>query len=420
MKYLISILLIGLVAISCDKNHNDFKKSDIVYFETNNFEDNQNAVLAYLVSPKGELQSLPGSPFLTGGSGVGNPMQILGPDDSDTELKMTEDGKFLLVVNSGSNTIAVFRIGSDGRLTAVDGSPFSSQGETPVSIDVSGNYVYVVNKSQDPLHESKQAPNYTVFTIDDNGTLTPVPSSTVETTAGSSPAQALVSSDGKFLFGADFLGFQVGVGTLRSFTRDNSNGTIAPITGTPQAIPGMGGALGLWQHPNADVLYVGFPLQAKLGIYSINPTSGVLSFQSTVDAGPAACWVRTNQSGNRLYVLNSGENSVSAYNSSNPQTPTTLGKLALKNPGPTYVAMGLPFTTSEGFSFEFSTDENRLYIISQHTNPDFSIGNFNFLHVVDIASDGILSEPSEPIQIPVSNTVRPRGVVVLPQRRLNN
>ena len=410
MRRLIYLLLISFFFANCKKDKNNGNaRHDVFYIETNDFNSNQNAILAYRLTGNGSLEQIAGSPFLTRGAGVGNPMQILGPNDSDTEIKISEDGQFLLATNSGSNTIAVFRIASDGSLTHVTGSPFPSGGQTPVSIDVKDQFVYVVNKSQDPINNPTQAPNYTVFSMDANGALTMVPSSTVATTPGSSPAQALVSRNEKFIFGADFLGFMVGAGTLRSFAV-NETGQISPVTN--QAIPGMGGALGLWQHPQADVLYVGFPLQAKLGIYDINSTTGALTFSSTVDAGPAACWVRSTGDGKYTYVLNSAENTISMYNSSSPKSLTTLGKLTLKNSGPIYMAMGMPFTTSEPFSFDFSSDEKYMIVVNQHTNPDFGIGNYNFLHVLRVGNDGMLTEPSEPLQIPVPNTVRPRGVAV--------
>jgi 6-phosphogluconolactonase (cycloisomerase 2 family) len=415
MKKCIYIAVLAVIAFSCKKDdHEGRHKTDVIYVETNDFHNNENAIIAYRNKGDGTVEELTGSPFPTGGAGVGNPMQILGPDDSDTQLKLTDDKQFLLAVNAGSNTIAVFRVRSDGGLSPVAGSPFPSGGQTPVSIDVKGKYVFVVNKSQDPLHPPTLAPNYVTFTIDHDGALTQVPDALFETAAGSSPAQALVSKNGKFLFGADFLGFQLHPprGTLRSFTMDNS-GKLSPVAGTPYTIPGIGGALGLWQHPQANVLYVGFPLQAKVGVYTINQSSGVLTFQSTVDAGPAACWIRTTKTGDYLYVLNSGENSISMYNSSNAGSPSSKGKLTLKQSGPIYMAMGLSFTTSEAFSFEFSPDEKYLYVVSQHTNPDFKIGNYNYFHVLKVGNDGSLNEPGTPVQLPVDATVRPQGVAVV-------
>jgi len=423
---LLSLFVTCIFLASChdhDNNGNN-PNNDILYIQTNDFNANQNAVLAYKHNPgTGELQQISGSPFYTNGSGLGNPMQILGPADSDLEIAESPDGKFLLTVNSGSNTIAVFNIHSNGALSAVAGSPFPSGGETPVSITISGHRVYVVNKSQNPLNPTSTAPNYAVFNMDNNGALTPIPGemAVFETTPGSSPSQALVSKDGNNLFGDDFLGFMLmpPVGTLRSFQIDNGSGEISPVTGTPYmlplgAMPPDNGALGLWQHPSGDVLYVGLPLQAKLGVFSINSNTGALALENTVPAGKAACWIRTNHSGNRTYVLNSGDNTIQVYNTSDALHPVSIQTLELKNSGPEYPGPGgAMFKTSEPFSLVLSSNERKIYIVNQHTNMDFSIGNYNFLHTVEADNNGMLSEPSDPVQIPVPNTVRPKGSLVI-------
>ncbi len=421
--YLFCIIFGVVLFPACDDDNdgnNGGDSYDVLYIQTNNFNGNQNGVIAYRVGDDGTLSELDGSPFMTNGSGVGNPAQILGPNDSDYELRLSADGNFLLAVNSGTNTIAVFDIADDGSLSHVSGSPFPSGGETPVSIDVRGNRVFVVNKSQNPLSPTTTAPNYTVFSIDGSGQLTPVANSTVETTPGSSPSNGLVSRDGDYLFGTDFLGavLPTPVGTLRSFVIED-NGMLTPVAGTPYMLP-LGpmppdnGALGLWQHPSAYILYVGMPMQAKVGVFNINQSTGALDLATTVNAGKAACWIRTNSSGDRMYVLNSGDNTVQVYNTSNAAAPTSMQVLQLKQSGPDYTGPGgLPFKTSEAFSHHISTDGNRMFVVSQHTNPDFSIGNFNYLHVLEIAEDGMLSEPGEPIQLPVANTLRPKGTVVI-------
>ena len=412
------LLVISFLLTSCDKD-NDSKDNpyDVVYVQTNNFNDNQNAILAYRDKGDGNLEPLAGSPFATNGSGVGNPMQILGPLDSDYEIRLSSDNKFLLAVNSGSNTVAVFAIQSNGALQHVMGSPFASGGQTPAALDVSGNYVFVVNKSQDPLHATPMAPNYSTFTIDGAGKLTAVSGGKFETTAGSSPSNALASRDGKFLFATDFLGFMLtpAVGTLRSFSINA--GALAPVAGTPYVLPAGAmpdnGALGLWQHPSGNPLYVGIPAQGKVGVYNVNATTGALSLQTTVAAGKAACWLRTNAAGNHLYVLNSGDNSVQLFNTESPLAPVSVQSLQLKNSGPEYAGGGVMFKTSQDFSLHFSTDEKTLYVVCQHTNKDFSIGNYNYLHSLKVADDGQLSEVTEPMQLPVGSNVRPKGSAVI-------
>jgi 6-phosphogluconolactonase (cycloisomerase 2 family) len=419
MKKLIILSIVLVSVFGCKKdddeqtpnpNNPGTQSKEYIYFQSN--EASGNRVFGYMRSGD-SLIELQGSPFATGDIGFANPMQALGPSDGDYQMRITDDGKFLLSVNEGSNTISVMNISAEGALTPVAGSPFSSSGLNPVSIDIRNEFVYVANKSIDTT--SGVAPNYSVFTLNASGVLSPVSGSTIETSVGSSPANAYLSNDGKFLFGTDFLGFMLNpaVGTLRSFAINGSTGSISTI-GSPQMIPDMGGALGLWQHPSSNHLYVGFPVAGKVGIYDIDPNSGALSFTNSVPSGPLACWIKTNSSGSRMYVLNSGENSVSIFNTTSPGMPATLGKFTLKIPGPLYTVMGMSMTTSQPFSFHLSDDESILYVLNQHTNPDFSIGNFNYLHILKVDNDGMLTEPGEPIQLSeIPNTSRPQGVVVV-------
>ncbi|HRC77146.1 MAG TPA: ATP-binding protein, partial [Kouleothrix sp.] len=53
---------------------------------------------------------------------VGNPNFRLGTLDSDQSLFITDDGKYLYAVNSGSDTVAGFAIRPNGALVAVPGA----------------------------------------------------------------------------------------------------------------------------------------------------------------------------------------------------------------------------------------------------------------------------------------------------------
>jgi 6-phosphogluconolactonase (cycloisomerase 2 family) len=154
-----------------------------------------------------------------GGIGVFDSTFALGPFDSDQNLIENSSGRLLFAVNSGSNTIAVFNIHPDGSLSPVDGSPFPSGGSDPVSVGLTGDRLVVVNKAQDLAQAGTASgailPNYTTFNVSPDGQLTVVPDSTVSVAVGSSPSQALTASQGKVVFGADFLG-----GLLQSFRVD--------------------------------------------------------------------------------------------------------------------------------------------------------------------------------------------------------
>lgn len=399
------VVLFGVLFAACNKGpaNPDQDGGKIVYVISNDYHDNANAVLAYRRMSNGTLAALPGSPFPTHGAGLANPKQVLGPDDTDDPLVISDDGRFLFAVNGGSNTVAVFSINPDGTLVAVPGSPFPSGGQTPCSVAINGRFVYVANKAFDPLHVITQQPNYVTFEVDDAGRLLPVPNGTIEVPAGSAPSQVLLSNDRSFLFATDFLAFMLPTeeptGTLLSFQVKGDDG-LSPAQGAPYVVPkGDGGALGLATNPRSDrTLYVGFPVAGAFGVYDIDPSTGVLTFVTQLAGGPGTCWIRTNSTGDRLYTLNSGENSVGVYNTDQAQAPSFITKLTLKDPA-----------NNGDFALGFSPDGGTLYVVSQNVDTTFTTNN-NWLHALKVAADGTLSEPGEPLQLPVPNDVRPEGV----------
>lgn len=388
----------------------------VLYVEGNDPTAGQNAVLAYRRAADGSLTPLPGSPFRTGGTGVANPTQMLGPDDADQTVVADSARRVLYVVNGGSNTIAVLHIAADGSLTPVAGSPFPSGGVDPSSVGLAGNRLVVVNKAQDPAQNAGGGtPNYTVFSIGGDGALTPVPESTVTSVPGASPSQALVTPGG-VVIGADFLApiAPAPAGSLRAFAL-STGGTLPPAPGTPLQLPGgpamMRVALGLGAHPSQPVVYVGFTLQNKLGVYTYGPDGALTYVTAVANSGMALCWVRPTRTGATLYTSNTLTNSVSRYDATNALSPVERQQLVLREPGPTYPLMGMQVPTSQAFQLALAPDERTLYVVSQHTNPDFTAANGNWLHTVAVAADGTMSETVAPLQLPGGTRVRPQGVV---------
>src|SRR5580698_3054788 len=87
----------------------------------------------------GVLTALPGSPFLTGGTGVCDNGQVKGKSefDADQQVMISPKNAVLYAVNGHSNTFAGFSINisstDTGALTPLPGSPFKSNGTDPVS-----------------------------------------------------------------------------------------------------------------------------------------------------------------------------------------------------------------------------------------------------------------------------------------------
>ncbi|MEO5987307.1 MAG: FlgD immunoglobulin-like domain containing protein [Candidatus Eisenbacteria bacterium] len=384
-----------------EKRRQNIAAAGVLYVESNDPRPGMNAILAYRRSADGSLSPLPGTPFLTGGAGVGDPTQALGPLDSDQEIVVSDDHQMLFAVNSGSNTIAVFDIASDGSLASVAGSPFPSGGINPVSLGLAGDKLYVVNKNMDPGQEGAPGlPNYTGFRVRQSGELSPIPNSTATAPPGSSPTQALIAPNDRLMFGADFF-----AGDLRAF-RIEPSGRLQEAPGSPQKLPSFvpppALPLGLAAHPSLNLLYVGFVTADSIGVYRYDSTTGALTFLHVADdSGSAPCWIIVNQPGSAAYVVNTGDNSVSFYSLANPEMPLETQHLIMQGPG-------MPFQEALDPSARF------LYVVSQRTTIDPTDLTGNVLHTLLVAPDGTITEaPFSPLALPVPYFARPQGIVVL-------
>jgi len=415
------IILFTTFIISCNKLPFNDHFSEIVYIQTNNYMKSMNAIIAYRNNGDGKLIPVLGGPFFTGGSGIPNTPLLAGPNESDGEVKISNDRKYLLTVNAGSNTIAVFKINIDGTLSPVPGSPFPSGGETPVSIDQWQQYIIVLNKSDNPSQPATQKPNYSVFRLEGDGSLTPVPGGKYELPAGVSPAQVVVSKTHPFVFGSNFLATKVTPNYVRTNTFTiNSSGILTPVPDTPGVLSWESGALGLCQNRNADVLYVTYGYNIRLETYDINPGTGKLNDLGYELTRPGCSRLYINNANTMMYTANTLQNQISPVDISNPRVPRERFFYDLKNSGPIYDATpGSPYsgyTSSQCVSLATSSDDKYLYVVSAHMNPDLSIGNYNYLHVLSTRGTNDLNETEDPIQLPVPNNVRPHGIAVL---RLN-
>lgn len=377
--------------------------TNVLYVSTNDPATGRNAVLAYRRAVDGSLTPLAGSPYLMGGTGVSNPAQLDGPDDDDQNVIVSPDHRFLYAVNSGSDTIAAFRINSDGSLRSVSGSPFASGGIEPVSLGLSGGRLYVVNKNQDPGQtQTADGANYAVFNVNSDGSLTFVPGSKVPAPKDASSSQALISRDGKFLFDA-----QEGTAVLTAF-KIGADGLLTGVPGSPLALPPVNGTpsapLGLATHPTQNLLYVGFVNVGRLGVYSIDPTTGALTFVTHVaNSGNEVCWLTITKNGQSLYTDNMASNSISHYDLTDPRNPVEVQHLVMKD-------------AASGGAFELSLDptEKLLYVVQQRTTLNAADTKGNAIHVLQIGAGGSLTEaPYSPIALPVPSNAHPQGIVVL-------
>jgi 6-phosphogluconolactonase (cycloisomerase 2 family) len=381
-----------------------------VYVESNNPDLGENAVLAFhRDSTDGSLTQI--GTYPTGGTGQLNLPKILGPDDSDQEVVATPDGRFLFAVNQGSNSITSFGIGSGGGLDFI--GTFDSGGVQPASLGISGNRLYVANRGDVTANQDGTvAPNYTGFSINDDGSLTPIAGSTVTLPVGTSPAQALVSRTGRFLF-ADIFG-------IPGNPAPQSN-TIAPLVIRPDGSLELatGGnisapvdpplLLGTASHPTLNILYAGLTGANEIGVFTYNET-GRLEFVTAVpDLGAAACWCVVSVDGQYLYVATTGTDSIGVFSLADPLHPVQIEELALRH------GLGDGQQTAD-FQIALDPSGQSLYVVNQSTNPTGTNHRGNQLHMLSVAADGTVREEQDPIVFSpadVPANAHPQGVAVV-------
>jgi 6-phosphogluconolactonase (cycloisomerase 2 family) len=399
--------------------------TSILYTESN--DPTQNTLLAFTRASDGTLTPLPGSPFDLKGQGLANDQEMLGPPDADQQVIINPNHTFLFAVNQGSNTIAVQRINGNGTLTPVAGSPFASGGVNPSSLALVGSRLYCANKNVASA-TAGGTPNYTTFNVGSDGTLTQVASATVTSPVGSSAAQILSSPDGATLFTNDFFAPTAtpATGSLRSF-HVNANGTLTqvgpaltvpstPPAGTaPAFIPLYKLTQGLQVHPIQRILYACTPISSNIAVYTYD-SGGQLTFHSFAHtSGVASCWLTIDRSATRMYVVSTGDDSVSVMDITNATAPVELQRIQLKDSAPTFpppLPILPPLTSSAGAEEALDPSGQFLYVVSSRLNPAASFHGGDFLHILKVNADGTLTEPGNSVNLTQSDRAHPQGLVV--------
>lgn len=390
LRVTLSLALLALLSLCAATA---FAQQNLVYINGNITATGQNAVIALVNDGAGNLSPLAGSPFATGGTGVGpasNPM-VDAQWDSDGEVMINPQGTLLFAVNGHSNNVSAFKINADGSLSAVAGSPFASGGTQPASIAYKDNalgngtsMMVVVNKDSDPLQTST-TPNYVTFTVGAGGVLHLNNGSTYTITAGASPSMALWRRGA----GEGFIGVEFMAGTISSYSL-NRQGVMANVNSVTLPAPSPAG-VGAVMNPNVKGLYLTLPPDHAVGVYSYDNT-GKLSFVKTANnAGLAICWAAVNAAGTRLYTAETASGTMSVYDISNAKSPVQLQHLTVSGTG------ALPDHMKVDPTGKF------LYVLDR----------LGVLHVFDILSDGTVAENHTPYNLGLPSGTVPLGVQVL-------
>lgn len=259
-----------------------------------------NTVAAYDRHADGSLTPIPGSPFATGGAGLGAGL------GSQGAIQASPDGRFLLAVDAGSNQISVLRVTPSGIPQPV-GAPVSSGGVEPVSIAINRyGLVYVANVGTG-------GSNYTGFLLTPLGKLIPLPYTTVPVPEGSGVGDVFFNATGDHLVGT-----RDNPSLIDSFTV-RPDGRLVAAPGSPFPAQSLGPIGAEFRPTNPSQLYVSNAhAGANAGTVSAFNVSrtGVLSSignSPVPDGQTAPCWVEISHDGKYLFAINTGSGNLSRY-----------------------------------------------------------------------------------------------------------
>ena len=150
-------------------------------------------------------------------------------------LTIDPTGTYLYVANSGSPSISIFSIASNGGLTEVQGSPISDTYTVPISLifDVSGKYLYVANQA------SNNVASYAISTSSGLPSILTTTTTTGAFATEASPNFLAADPNGKYLF----VGNQGSAAGIQAFGVSNGSLTTLSTYGvgnTPSSIAVLG------------------------------------------------------------------------------------------------------------------------------------------------------------------------------------
>ncbi len=284
-----------------------------------------NAIVAYAVGPGGSL--IPAGTFSAHGTGTGVSLADSG------SVALSSDHRWLFVVDAGSNAVSVFHVNSlnaPGPLLTFS-QRVSSHGVLPVSLAVSGSFVYVLNAGT-----SLVPGNIFGFYFGDHGLLLPLPGSSrpLSTPASTAPAEIGFNPAGNVLVVSE-----KNTSVLDSYAVDTQG-----YASGPAVTPSNGSTPYGFTFTPGGSLIVSDAAASALTSYRVS-TSGALSVKTPAltDGGLAACWVVTTPNGEFAFAANAHGSTISTYHVG-PRGGLTLVVPTAASTGPadTEMAIGGP------------------------------------------------------------------------------
>jgi 6-phosphogluconolactonase len=277
-----------------------------------------NSIAGFDRHADGSLTPMVGSPFNTGGRGLGAGL------GSQGSLQSSPDGRFLLAVDAGSNQISVLRVTANGTPVPV-GAPVPSGGVEPVSIAINRfGLVYVANVGNG-------GSNYSGFLLTPTGRLIPLPYATYPVPEGSGVGDVFFNPTGDHLVGT-----RDNPSLIDSFTV-NFNGSLRAASGSPFPAQSLGPIGSEFRPSDPSELYVS-NAHAGTGLGTVSAFHvsgrGVLSSignSPVADGQTAPCWIEITHDGKYLFAINTGSGNLSRYQIKPNGSLVLLGTTAFNN-----------------------------------------------------------------------------------------
>jgi 6-phosphogluconolactonase len=258
-----------------------------VYVQTNDAAENE--IVAFSRAEDGTLAPI--GRYSTGGRGTGDPHL-----PSQGSVVLSEDGRWLLVVNAGSDELSLFEIEPDGLRLA---DHVSTGGRRPTSAAVSGALVYVLNNGTASI---------TGFDLVD-GKLSVLADSTRPLSGeDADPAQIAFTADGKALIATER-----GTNSISSYAIDERGYADGPMTieSSGQTPYGFGFANGSVVVTEA---FGGETGAAAASSYAVTDAGELSLVSGSVgDTRSEVCWAVITNDDQFAFVTNFGDGTVSSY-----------------------------------------------------------------------------------------------------------
>jgi len=228
----------------------------------------------------------------TGGLGTGGGLGNQGA------VILTQDERFLLAVNAGSNDISVFRVTETG-LVLVDVE--SARGVQPVSLTQHDDVVYVVNAGTSSI---------TGFRMEFDGDLRFIWGSLARLSArDTDPAQIQFDARGQRLYVTEKM-----TNRISRFDLDDAGVVVARMYQDSPGMTPFGFALGLRGQLIVSEAAGGVAGASTVSSYSQDAGGALQAVSTSVGAGQsAACWVVATPDGRVAYASNTGDDTVTSY-----------------------------------------------------------------------------------------------------------